>query len=177
MEKARAVLANHPGNEWRGSVRERAIGSTTAWAAAITRTTALAFALSLALAISLTLALALAGSLALALAPAGAGAVADSVVRANAAIGLLALFLAGGAFRFGLRRSAESASAAALASLGECGTCGQERDGDECADAFGFHDDDWMLVWCFPGRGAFNGMEPRADEPSPRSRITELSGF
>lgn len=122
MENARAVLANHPGNEWCGSVGERAIGSSTAWAAAITRTAALAFALSLSLAFSLTLALALAGSLALALAPSGAGAVADSVVRANAAIGLLALFLAGGAFRFGLRRTAVSATAAA--SLCECGACG-----------------------------------------------------
>ena len=117
MENARAVLANHPGNECCGSVRERAIASTAARAAAITRTAALAITLSLALAFSLTLALALAGSLALA----GAGAVADSIVRANAAIGLLALFLAGGAFRFSFRRSAKSATAAA--SLCKCGAC------------------------------------------------------
>lgn len=31
------------------------------------------------------------------------------------------------------------------------------------------------LVWCFPGRGAFNGMEPRAHEPALRVCITVLS--
>lgn len=173
MENARAVLANHPGMKWCVSVCERTISSTAAWTAAVAWPLTLALALSLALTFSLTLALSTTGSLALAL----AGAITDSAIRADSVVFLLALFLAGGALRIRFRRSAESASAAALASLSEGGACSQKRDGDECADACGFHDDDWMLVWCFPDRRAFNGMEPRADELSPRSRITELSEF
>lgn len=110
MERARALLANHPGSDGCGSVCERAIAIATARAAAITRTTALAFSLALALAPTRSLTL--------------AGAVTDSVARTESAICLLALFLAGGAFRFGLRWTAESASAAALAALGERGACG-----------------------------------------------------
>lgn len=140
-EETRALLGNRPGDESLGSVSERAIATSTARSATVARSLTSAFALSLAKAFPLPLALAATGSLALALAPAGAGAVADAVVRADAAIRLLALFLARGAFGIGLRRSAVSASAAGRAALGECGACGQKRECDEGADACGFHDD------------------------------------
>jgi len=103
------------------SISAGALGTATAWAAAVTRTAALRLALALALALAVGLAVGLALAPVVALTLTGTRAAVDT----RAAICFLAGLLAGGAFFVSLRRTAVSSAAAIGAALGQCSACGQ----------------------------------------------------